>query len=105
MLLAAVAVCVSTLAVPDLQGRVVFSGLAVPGASVSATQAGRALSTTSDEDGTFRFDQLDAGAWTIRVEMPGFATITRDVTIPADGQPIVVTLTMRSYAEIVGARR
>ncbi|HEX6464367.1 MAG TPA: carboxypeptidase-like regulatory domain-containing protein, partial [Vicinamibacterales bacterium] len=104
MILAA-ALVVSALAAPDLQGRVLFSGVAVPGASVSATQGGRSVSTTSDEDGAFHFDHLDAGAWTIRVEMRGFATVTRDVTIPADGPPLTVTLTMRSYEEIVGPQR
>lgn len=106
MLLAA-AVIASALAAPDLQGRVLFSGVPVPGVSVSATQGGRTVSTTSDEEGAFAFEHLDAGAWTIRVEMRGFATVTRDVTIPteADGPPLTITLTMRSYAEIVGPAR
>jgi hypothetical protein len=98
----AAALIVSALAAPDLEGRVVFSGVAVPGASVSATQDGRTVSTTSDEDGAFRFEHLDPGAWTIRVEMRGFVPATRQVTIPAEGPPLTVTLAMRSYEEIVG---
>ena len=86
---------------PDLQGRVVFSGVAVPGAVVSVTQHGRTVSATSDEDGAFAFAGLDPGVWTLHVEMRGFASVDRDVSVPAGDAPITVALTMSRYEEIV----
>jgi Carboxypeptidase regulatory-like domain len=88
----------------DLSGRVLFSGVAVPGATVTAIRGDRSVSTVSDEEGTFRFANLDDGLWTLRVEMRGFVTMTRDVTLPLSDPPIVFALTMRPYEEIVVPR-
>jgi len=92
---------VSTLASTDFSGRVLFSGVAVPGATVIATRGDRSISTISDEDGAFRFPNLDDGTWTVRVEMRGFVTLSRDVTLPLAEAPPVFALTMRPYDEIV----
>lgn len=51
----------------------------VPGANVSARQGGKALSTLTDVQGAYLFPNLGDGAWTITVEMSGFATATRQV--------------------------
>lgn len=90
-------------AAADLTGRVLFAGLAVPGAVVTATHGDRTFSTVSDESGAFRIANPDDGTWTIRVEMRGFVTVSRDVTLPqsAGAEPLVLVLTMRPYAEIV----
>ena len=96
---------------PALSGRVLHADLAVPGATLTATRpfdsaqgrGERTVTTTSDENGLFRLATLEPGAWTIKVEMRGFATVTRDITIPPGEPELVLTLTMRSYAEIVGA--
>jgi hypothetical protein len=85
----------------DLSGRVVFHDVAVPGASVTASRSGRAVTTVTDEDGAFRFATLDDGAWTIRVEMLGFVPVSRDVTVPLTGPPLSVTLTLRRYEDMV----
>jgi hypothetical protein len=92
---------VSTLASTDFSGRVLFSGVAVPGATVIATRGDRSISTISDEDGAFRFPNLDDGTWTVRVEMRGFVTLSRDVTLPLAEAPPVFALTMRPYDETV----
>jgi trimeric autotransporter adhesin len=89
-------------AASDLTGRVVFSGKAVPGATITATHGDRSVSTISDDQGAFHFTNLDEGAWTIRVEMRGFFTTSLDVTVPVGGPPPTVTLTMRPFREIVG---
>jgi hypothetical protein len=86
----------------DLSGRVLFSGLAVPGATVTAKQGERTVSTVSDADGMFLFANLEEGTWAVRVEMRGFVTSSRDVVVPLAGPPPTWTLTMRSYEEIVG---
>src|SRR5262249_9929810 len=52
----------------------------------------------------FQLTGLGAGAWTIRVEMRGFVTETRDLTLPLAAPlaaPLAVALTMRAYEEIV----
>jgi hypothetical protein len=90
------------LAVVVLTGRILFAGLPVPGAVVTASHADHAVTTTSGVDGEFRLPDLDEGRWTIRVQMRGFADETREVAIPFAGEPLTITLAMRSYAEIVG---
>jgi trimeric autotransporter adhesin len=90
----------------DLAGRVLFAGLAVPGATVTATRrsddpgkSAAPVSVVSDDDGAFRLPGLDDGTWTVRIEMTGFTTVSREVTLP---QPaLVVTLTMRSPDDLV----
>lgn len=111
MMLSAVAVIAGLMATAaghpvaasDLSGRVIFSGLAVPGATVTATRDQHSVKTVSDDTGAFRFATLDEGIWTLRVEMRGFVTATRDVTLPFAGPPLSLTLTMRPYEEIVGS--
>jgi hypothetical protein len=90
------------VAASDLSGRVVFTAVGVPGATVTATQGAHTLTTTSDTDGAFRFAALEDGVWTLRVDMRGFVPTSRDVTVPPAGPALVVTLTMQTYAEIVG---
>ena len=85
----------------DLAGRVVFSGVAVPGVTVTAIRGDHSVPTVSDEGGVFRFANLDDGPWTLRVEMRGFVTATRDVTLPLAEPPLVIALTMRPYEAIV----
>src|SRR5690349_18036421 len=93
----------ATSQAPDLVGRVTFAGVGVPGATVTATRDERTFSTLTTDDGTFKITKLDVGVWMLRVEMRGFVPVSREITIPADGPPPDVTLTMRSFAEIVGS--
>src|SRR5690242_3941173 len=65
-------------------GQVTFSGLPLPGATVVATMGDARATTTTDQQGMFRFADLADGVWTFHVEMTGFVPITRDVTIGAD---------------------
>jgi carboxypeptidase family protein len=90
------------LAAAVLSGRVLFSGLGVPGAAISATHEGRTIETVSDDNGDFRLPALEDGAWTIRIEMHGFEPAMREIALPAEGGPLTVTLRMRRYEEIVG---
>ncbi len=86
----------------ELTGQFLFSGQAVPGATVVATRGGREIIATSDEAGRFLFTTLDDGAWTLRVEMLGFVTESREITVPFAGPPITWALRMRPYEEIIG---
>ena len=102
MLVAAVAL-VAPLPPSDLAGRIEFAGLAVPGATVTATQSTRTVTALSAEDGTFRMPDLPDGVWQVRVEMRGFVTVVREVTLPLGESGLVVSLTMRPYEEILAS--
>jgi hypothetical protein len=88
---------------PGVTGRVVFTGLGVPGVVVTATHGDTLTSTVSAEDGTFRLAGLADGTWTLRAEMTGFVTATRDVTLPFTGPPIEWTLIMHADRDIVAS--
>jgi hypothetical protein len=100
-MLLSVALLAATLPPADLTGRVEFAGLAVPGALVTATQGERVATTLSSEDGTFHMANLPDGRWQVKVEMRGFFTITREVTLPLGDTALVVALTMRRYEDIL----
>jgi len=69
-----------TLASPaEVSGRVTFSGEGVPGAIVTAIQGDRGVTAVTLDSGQFGFTDLGDGTWTIRVEMRGFVTMTREV--------------------------
>lgn len=88
-----------------LHGRVLFNALAVPGATVTATHAGRATTVVTDDDGAFALTNVADGVWTFRVEMRGFASETRTITLPlsaASADALTFTLTLQRYEEIVG---
>ena len=54
------------------QGVVKSGSLAVPGATVVATQGDKKLTTTTDGNGAYTFADIPDGAWTIQVDMLGF---------------------------------
>ena len=60
-------------------GVVRSAGQPIPGATVTATQAGRKLTTTTDETGMYRFENLAPGAGTLEVQMVGFSSARREV--------------------------
>jgi len=91
----------------DLAGHVLFAGLGVPGAIVTAARRpdvpGRSLppvSVVSDDDGAFRFTGLGDGIWIVRIEMSGFTIVSREVAVPFTEPDLVVTLTMRPLEEL-----
>lgn len=67
----------------EYRGLVIFGGLPVPGATVTATQATSAFTTTSDQGGLYTFADLPDGPWKISIEMQGFSTVTSVVTVAA----------------------
>ena len=72
------------MASADHFGRVTFGGLPVPGATVTAIQRDQQLVTVTDQEGVFRLAALGDGLWTVRVEMLGFAALSREITVAAD---------------------
>src|SRR3954466_8164974 len=58
--------------------------LAVPGVTVTATSPGLQgpRSTVTDREGLFVFRALPPGAYQVKFELSGFATLTRNTTVP-----------------------
>jgi hypothetical protein len=80
-LLALTLLCLSTSLAAEYSGQVVFSGLAVPGATVTATRGANKQVSVTDQQGVYTFADLPDGLWTLTIEMTGFSTITRQVTV------------------------
>ena len=70
-----------TLAATEYHGVVLFGGLPVPGASITATQGDKKLLTLTGGDGTYSYPDLSDGVWTIQVEMLCFTPIKQDVNV------------------------
>jgi outer membrane receptor protein involved in Fe transport len=87
-------------AASEYYGQVIFGRVAVPGATVTATQGDMRLVTSTDEQGIFRLTDIADGPWSIRIEMRGFADLTREVTIGPDAQPAMWELSLLPFEEI-----
>ncbi|MGI4980483.1 MAG: TonB-dependent receptor [Janthinobacterium lividum] len=83
-------------------GRVLFSGLPVPGATITASRNGQKLSTVTDTQGLFQFADLAAGEWTLSVQMFGFAPVDAKVVIPATAGSML-ELQMLPLAEVLAS--
>lgn len=61
------------------------NGAAVPAATVKVTNTatGTSRETTTQEDGSYRFDAVDPGTYKIDVTAAGFKTATREVVVAA----------------------
>jgi trimeric autotransporter adhesin len=68
-------------AASEYHGVVTYSGLPVPGATITASQETKKFTTTSDLGGIYNFADLPDGAWKIEITMQCFSTIKADVTI------------------------
>jgi hypothetical protein len=93
----------ATLLAADYFGQVTFNGLAVPGATVTGTQADRKVSATSDAEGIYHLTALADGLWKVTIEVFGFDTITRDIEIPTKQDPPPDALSVRSYDQLTRA--
>src|SRR6516165_9282147 len=101
--LLAVVLCMSArilFAGGEHSGQVTFSGLPVPGATVTATSGDKKLVTATDEQGVFNLPDATEGVWSLHVEMLGFEPLTRDITVTAMPQPSEWTLMLRPFDDI-----
>jgi hypothetical protein len=100
-------VALSLAAAAEFHGQVTFTGLPVPGATVTATQGAKHLVTSTDQQGLYSFPDLADGKWVIQVEMTGFAPLEQDVVIgpntPAAKWELKLAPLDQIKAEIVGA--
>ena len=91
------------LAATEHKGQVKFGGLPLPGATITASQGDKRLTTVADQDGNYSFPDLADGVWKIEVEMLCFSTISKDVTIAAGAPAEQWELKLQSMDEIRAA--
>jgi len=73
----------------EYSGTIRAGGLALPGATVTASQGPMKLIATTDERGVFRFADLGEGDWQLEVEMAGFRKLNREVGVtPGAPSPV-----------------
>ncbi len=73
-------------------GVVKFAGQPVPGATVTASQGGNRITTTTDESGRYELPNLAPGTYAIEVRMFGFQNARREAQIGSGAQPLEWTL-------------
>jgi hypothetical protein len=81
-------------------GQVAFDGAPVPGATVVAIRGEQRVSTTTNVEGTYRFEELADGPWTMRVEMPGFVPAEQQVSVAAGAAPTRWDLDVQPFEAI-----
>ena len=81
LVLAAMLGASSPAAASEYHGQITFGGVAVPGATITATQGTKTFTTTSDQGGIYSFADLADGPWKIEIEMQCFNPIKADVTV------------------------
>src|SRR3569833_1923387 len=80
-LLAWAAVLIQLQAVAsEHHGEVLFGGLPVQGAVVTASQGDKKMTAITNDVGVYAFPDLPDGNWTLEVQMTGFAPVKQDVT-------------------------
>jgi len=67
-------------------GQVLFNGLPVPGATVTATQGDKKFTALTDDQGAYAFPDLPDGKWKLTITLTGFAPFEQEVNVaPAAG--------------------
>jgi len=90
------------LSATEHHGQVKFGGLPVPGATVTATQTDKTFTAITDPQGAYSFADLSDGAWTIQVEMPGFAALRQEIQVGSDAPASEWGLKMLPLGEMHG---
>lgn len=95
------AVLCASASASQQSGKVTFNGLPVPGATITATLGAKKVTTVSDSDGNYRFADLPDGAWTINIEMLGFAKLEQSITVNPDQPGIRWELKMLPVDQVI----
>jgi hypothetical protein len=85
------------------RGQVLFGGLPVPGATITATQDGKRLVAVTDAKGEYTFKDLPDATWKFQVEMQCFETITREVVVSPGAPDAIWELKLLPLAQIQAA--
>src|SRR5262247_3762797 len=70
------------LLLTEHHGQVLFNGVPVPGATITATQGEKKFVSVTDQQGAYSFPELADGPFTVQVEMLGFSTLKQEVNAP-----------------------
>lgn len=84
----------ATASATDLRGRVSFSGIAIPGATVTVTQGTKVASTLTDAQGFYFIAGLADGPATLKVQLFGFVPLEQTITVAAGATPASLQLSM-----------
>ncbi|WP_321473157.1 carboxypeptidase-like regulatory domain-containing protein [uncultured Paludibaculum sp.] len=79
---ALIPIALAALTAAEQRGVVRFSGLPVPGASVTATLGERTVAVVTGPDGSYEFTDLAEGEYKFKIEMPGFTVMEAKVNVP-----------------------
>lgn len=85
----------------EVHGTVVFNGLPVPGATVSAVQGTKKVVVTSDALGNYSFANLAEGTWALTVEMLCFETAKQDLVVTANAPAARIELKMLPVGQML----
>src|SRR2546426_5741810 len=91
------------LLLTEHHGQVMFGGVPVPGAMVTATQGEKKVVAITDQQGVYSFPELADGPFTIQVEMLGFSTMKQDVNAPTAEFELKMLPIEEIHADIVRA--
>ncbi len=96
----AVLVSANVTVAADEHGLITFNGLPVPGATITATQGDTTIVVSSDADGRYQLSGLADGRYSVRVEMLGFAVVTREIAVGDDAGALTLELTLLPFEDI-----
>lgn len=85
------------------QGTVVSGNQPVPGATVTAAQGDKKVTTTTDDHGAYAFPNLADGVWSVQVDMLGFEAAKKDIGVAQDAPGTTWDLKMLSDEDAVKA--
>ncbi len=85
----------------EYHGQVLFNGLPVPGALITATQGKHVETEATDERGLYSFPNLKDGDCTIDIDMTGFARLKQTVAITPSAKAGKWELTLLPANEIL----
>ena len=83
----------------ELLGKVVVQGSSEPVAGAAVTIVELDRRTATDADGVFRFDGVPRGEFTLGVHAPSYAAIHVRVTVPSDGELVLVLASDHHFEE------
>ena len=95
LLCALLCVALSPLAIASAyKGQVTYNGVPVPGAIVTVTQGKTGFAAITDAQGNYSFPDLADGAWTLHIEMTGFAEVQQPITVAPNAAAAQIDLKM-----------
>lgn len=100
ILIALLGALAAPLAATEHRGVVMFSGLPVPGATVTASQGDKKLTAVTDDQGVYDFPNLSDGLWNIEVDMLCFEPIKREIAVASDSPAARWDLKLESFDQI-----